>query len=110
MLKRLYMVLSVVAALGLGLALVAPTPVDAKPQNQNQNKNVKVNKNIQVNKNVQVQKNFKGNKFVVGKSYNGHMWYGRNRHRWHGAWYEYGVGSCWINVDGLWFWNVVACP
>ena len=21
-----------------------------------------------------------------------------------------GVGPCWINVDGLWFWNVAVCP
>jgi hypothetical protein len=51
-----------------------------------------------------------GGKFVVGKSYNGHIWYCHSRHRWHGRWYDYGEGPCWINVDGEWFWNVVACP
>lgn len=116
MLKKFSIVLSVVTALGLAFAVSAP--VDAKP-NQNQNKNYKVNKNVNVNKNIKVNKNvnvnknvkFKGNtKFIVGKKYNGHVWYGHHRHRWHGVWYEYGVGPCWINVDGLWFWNVVACP
>ena len=51
-----------------------------------------------------------GRGFVVGRHYGGHVWYGHNRHRWHGAWYEYGVGPCWINVDGEWFWNVLVCP
>ncbi len=123
MLKKVSLVLSVLAA--LGFAFVMSAPADAKPQqggsksvhvnkNVQVNKNIKVNKtvnkNIKVNKNIQVNKNFKGGKFVVGQKYNGHIWYGHNRHRWHGRWYDYGDGPCWINVDGEWFWNDIACP
>lgn len=35
---------------------------------------------------------------------------GRGRHFWHGQWYEYGVGPCWVYVDGVWFWNDLVCP
>src|SRR5450759_1743770 len=61
---------------------------------------------IQGNKNV----NFKSGKFKVGQKYNGHIWYGHNRHRWHGRWYAYGEGECWINIEGEWFWNELVCP
>jgi hypothetical protein len=77
--------------------------------NKNINKNVNVNRSVHVKKNVNVNRAAHGN-YVVGKAYNGHYWYGQNRHRWHGRWYAYGIGPCWINVDGLWFWNVAACP
>jgi hypothetical protein len=123
MLKKISLVLSVLAT--LGFAVVTSAPADAKQQqgggksahvnkNVQVNKNVKVNKtvnkNVKVNKNVQVNKNYKGGKYVVGQRYNGHIWYGHNRHLWHGRWYDYGDGPCWINVDGEWFWNVLACP
>lgn len=72
-------------------------------------KSVHVNKSVHVKKTVHVKKNVHVH-YVVGRSYNGHIWYGRHGHRWHGAWYAYGVGPCWVLVDGLWFWNVVACP
>ena len=77
--------------------------------NKNVNRNVHVNKNVNVNRNVHVNRSVHGN-YVVGRAYNGHYWYGQNRHRWNGRWYAYGVGPCWINVDGLWFWNVAVCP
>ena len=113
MLKRISIVFSVVAAVGLAFAIAAPSisfAKDPKPQNKPQNKVVQKNvvvkqKNIVVKQNSPVKV-----KYVVGKKYNGHIWYGYSRHRWHGTWYAYGVGPCWINVDGLWFWNVVACP
>ena len=73
------------------------------------NKNATKNKSVQGNKNVNVNRAAHG-KYVVGKAYNGHYWYGENRHRWHGRWYAYGAGPCWINIDGLWFWNVAVCP
>jgi hypothetical protein len=95
MLKKLSIILSFAAALGLGLALAAPEPAFAKPPKK---------------KVVVVKKNVHKNVYVVGKSYNGHVYYGRSRHRWHGRWYAYGVGPCWIKVGGLWFWNVAACP
>jgi hypothetical protein len=100
MLKKLSIVLSLAAVLGLGVVFATPDAAVAQ-QHQHKNKNV-------VHKNV-VHKNVVHNKFVVGKKYNGHVWYGKSRHRWHGRWYDYGVGPCWINVDGLWFWNVAAC-
>jgi hypothetical protein len=77
--------------------------------NKNVNRNVRVNKNVNVNKNVSVNRNVSRN-YVVGKSYNGHVWYGPRRHYWHGRWYAYGIGECWINIDGLWFWNALLCP
>jgi len=92
MLKKVSIALSVAAALGLGLALAAPEPAFAKP----------------AKKKVVVVK--KKNVYVVGKTYNGHVYYGRSRHRWHDKWYAYGVGPCWIKVGGVWFWNVAVCP
>lgn len=113
MLKKLSIVVAVIAALGLSFATISSP--DAAPQK-------KAQKQFQPKKNFAPKKNFgpknagpknfgpkKGN-FVVGKQYNGHYWYGRNRHRWHGRWYNYGDGPCWINIDGLWFWNIAACP
>ena len=84
-------------------------------RNVNVNRNVHVNRNFNVNRNVHVNRNVNVNRavhgnYVVGRAYNGHYWYGQNRHRWHGRWYAYGVGPCWINVDGLWFWNAAVCP
>jgi hypothetical protein len=119
MLRKASIVLSVFAA--LGLAAAAPASAQQGHKNARVNKTVRVNKNVNVNKNVRVNRNVNVNRnvrvnrsvhsnYVVGRRYNGHSWYGRNRHRWHGAWYAYGVGPCWINVDGLWFWNDAACP
>jgi hypothetical protein len=93
MLKKISIALSVVAALGLGLALATPQPVFAQYPHK---------------KKVVVVK--KTNVYVVGRRYNGHVWYGRTRHRWHGRWYAYGVGPCWVRVGDLWFWNAAACP
>ena len=116
MLKKLSIAVAIIAALGLSFTAISSSY--AKPQKQVQQKqfqpkkNFAPKKNFVVKKNIVVNKNFgpkKGN-FVVGKQYNGHYWYGRNRHRWHGRWYNYGDGPCWINIDGLWFWNVAACP
>jgi hypothetical protein len=112
MLRKLSFVLSAVAALGLAVAVTGTA--DAQT---NHKKNVHVNKTVHVNRTVNVHRNVRVNRagpnrsrYVIGHSYNGHMWYGQNRHRWHGRWYAYGDGPCWVNVDGLWFWNVVACP
>ena len=64
-----------------------------------------------VNRNVRAHENRPANKhYVVGRRYNGNIWLGHTGHRWHGRWYAYGVGPCWIYVDGLWFWNPLACP
>lgn len=119
MMLRKLSIAAAIASILLVPASVSAEPVQKKAHvNKSVNKNVNVKKNVQVNKNVNVNRNVRVNKnvnvvhgnYVVGKSYNGHYWYGRNRHRWHGRWYAYGVGPCWINVDGLWFWNVAACP
>jgi len=98
MLKKISIALSVVGALGLAVAVSA----DAQPVKK---KTVTVHRNVTVHRTVTTR-----NRYVVGRRYNGHVWYGRNRHFWHGRWYGYGVGPCWINVGGLWFWNVAACP
>jgi hypothetical protein len=130
MVKKLSIVLSVVAVMGLAFA----APASAQ-YNTNNNKNVQVNRNANVNRNINrninrntnVNRNFRVNRntnvnrnitinrsvnrnFVIGRRYNDHIWYGRNRHFWHGRWYAYGDGPCWINVDGLWFWNELDCP
>jgi hypothetical protein len=126
MLKKISILLSVVATLGLAVAIAAPSASyakDPKPQKQQKQqkapkqqvqKNVVVKqKNVVVkpqHKNVVVKKNVHV-KYVVGKKYHTHhVWYGYSGHRWRGAWYPYGVGPCWIWVDGVWFWNVLACP
>ena len=117
MLKKVSLVLSVLAALGFAVAISAPA--DAKPQQKNVQvkQNIKVNKNFQSNKSIKVKNlqgnknvNFKSGKFKVGQKVNGHMWFGHNRHRWHGRWYAYGEGECWINIEGEWFWNELVCP
>lgn len=127
MLKKISVVLAIVA--GLGLAAVS---ADAKQPNQGQNQGNKFQGNkfqgnkFQGNNNKFQGNKFQGNKFqgnkfqgnkfsgnnkfIVGKKYNGHVWYGQSRHRWRGTWYAYGEGPCWINIDGLWFWNPIACP
>jgi hypothetical protein len=127
MLKKVTIVLSVVAAFGFALA----APTFAAPNNKNKsvtvqknvNRSVNVNRNVRVNRNVNVNRNVRINRnvnrsvnrsvtrnFVVGRSYNGHRWFGHNRHRWHGRWYAYGEGECWIRIDGEWFWNELVCP
>lgn len=107
MLRKISILLAFISVLGLGLAVAIPSISFAKNPNpnnpQNPKKIVVKQQKVVVKKNVTV-------KYVVGKKYNGHYWYGYNRHRWHGVWYAYGVGPCWINIDGLWFWNVLACP
>ena len=116
MLRKLSFVLSAVAALGLAVAVTSSA--DAKPQkNVHVNRAVHVNRTVHVNRSVNVRSNVHANRarpgrgnFVVGRRYNGNVWYGHNRHRWHGVWYAYGSGPCWVNVDGEWFWNVLACP
>jgi len=119
MLRKLSVVLSAVAVLGFAVAV--SSPADAKPQggskNVHVNRTVNVHRNVNVRRNVTVHRNVTvnrrvggGRNYVVGRRYGGHVWYGHNRHRWHGVWYEYGVGPCWINVDGLWFWNPIVCP
>lgn len=99
MLKKALVVLSITTA----FALVLATPPSALAKDHH--KKQQVHKNVVVKKNVHVK-----NVYVVGKKYHGHVWYGHRRHRWHGKWYDYGVGPCWLNVGGLWFWNVAACP
>jgi hypothetical protein len=70
-----------------------------------------VNRSAHVSKNARMHENRPANKhYIVGRTYNGHIWFGHGGHRWHGRWYAYGVGPCWIYVDGLWFWNPLACP
>lgn len=136
MLKKLSIVLSVAAALGLGLVLTAPTPVDAQGMDQPGNQARKGGQGSKVQGNTNQGNRIQGNRiqgnriqgnriqgnriqghrtqrnrnFVVGRNYGGHIWYGQTRHRWHDTWYDYGVGPCWINVGGLWFWNVLLCP
>ncbi len=77
----------------------------------NRSAHVHANRSVHVNRNVRVHDNRPVNKhYVVGKSYDGHIWFGHTGHRWHGRWYAYGVGPCWIYIDGLWFWNPLTCP
>lgn len=33
-----------------------------------------------------------------------------HRRMWHGHWYPYGVGPCWIRTPVGWIWNIAACP
>jgi hypothetical protein len=121
MLRKVSISLSVIAALGLAVALAAPSvsfAKDPKPPKQHQvkQKNVVVHqKNVVVKpqKNVVVKHKdvVVKHKYVIGHKYHTHhVWYGYSGHRWRGVWYPYGVGPCWIWVDGVWFWNVLACP
>jgi hypothetical protein len=98
---------------GLSTATFRTAPADAKTKNVTVNKTVNVQRNVRVNRTVNVNRSVNrtvGTRFVVGERYNGHIWYGRSRHFWRGRWYAYGDGPCWMRIDGLWFWNEVACP
>jgi hypothetical protein len=113
MLRKILIAVSAVAALGLAISTADAQTVHKKEhvnKNVTVHRNVTVNKNVNVHRNVSVNRNVSHGNFVIGRTYNGHVWYGHNRHRWHGRWYAYGVGPCWINVEGNWFWNVLACP
>jgi hypothetical protein len=104
MLKKLSIGLSVAAVLGLGLAVTTSDAVFAK----NNHPTKHVSKSYKSSKKVYVKHSSKH--YVVGHKYGGHVYYGHRRHYWHGRWYEYGVGPCWINVGGVWFWNLLVCP
>ena len=120
MLKRICLILSVTAALGLGVVATA----DAKGHGGghgghrggghpggSHHGTAHVNRSAHVTRNVHVRENRPANRpYVVGRRYDGHIWFGHRGHRWHGVWYAYGVGPCWIYIDGLWFWNPLACP
>jgi len=127
MLKKLSLVLSVLAALGFAVAISAPA--DAKEQKQstkssghvtrsvnrtnvrvNTRTNTRTNKTGNVRTNVRTNRISSSSKFIVGHRYGNRMWFGHNRHNWHGRWYDYGVGECWINIDDEWFWNELVCP
>jgi hypothetical protein len=116
MLKKLSLVLSVLAALGFAVAISAPA--DAKQQQQSTKSSSHVTKsfnrtNVRVNTrtNVRTNKISSGrSKLIVGHRYGSHRWFGHNRHFWHNQWYAYGEGECWINIDGEWFWNELVCP
>jgi hypothetical protein len=133
MLKKFSLILSVTAALGLGIAASAHAkggghggghhggghggghhgggPHAASHHGGGHHGGAYVNGRVHVNGNVRVHENRAAHKhYVVGRRYNGHIWFGHSGHRWHGVWYGYGVGPCWIYVDGLWFWNPLACP
>ncbi len=110
MLKKISLIASVLAALGLAVAIASPA--DAAPKKTvhvnktvTMHRNVTVRRNLSVHRNVGVRRNF-----AVGHRYGNNVWYGQRRHMWRGRWYAYGNGPCWVNVDGLWFWNVLACP
>jgi hypothetical protein len=132
MLKKFSLILSVTAALGLGIVVSA----DAKGHGGGHrgghhggghhggrhhggghggahvNRSVHVRTSgVHVTRDARVHGNRPANKrYVVGRAYDGHIWFGHRRHFWHGRWYAYGVGPCWIYIDGLWFWNPVVCP
>jgi hypothetical protein len=99
MLRKISIVLSLAAALGLGLAVAAPDSASAQshPKKPHHTHHTVVHSSH-------------GPHYVVGHSYGGHVYYGHRRHYWHGRWYAYGIGPCWINVGGIWFWNIAACP
>jgi hypothetical protein len=72
---------------------------------------VRVNGSVHVNSKIRVNRTTVGRgRFVVGRTYNGRMYFDHNRHFWNGQWYDYGVGPCWIYIDDEWFWHIAACP
>lgn len=113
MLGKVSIVLSVLAS--VMIAIAAPASAEQNKKSVHVTRTVHVNKTVNVNRNVNFHRNLRvtrsvNRSFVVGKTYNGHVWYGHNRHRWHGKWYAYGIGPCWIRFEGEWFWNILACP
>jgi hypothetical protein len=130
--KKVCIMLSVIAALGLGIAASAEAKGHGGhgghggkaghvgrsahigrsahvSRSAHVGRSVHVSRTARVNRNVHVNGSAHGH-YVVGRTYNGHVWFGHRGHFWHGAWYAYGVGPCWIYIDGLWFWNIAACP
>lgn len=49
-----------------------------------------------VNRSRATRGNFARGNVRIGHRYHGGTWYGARRHYWHGRWYAYGVGSCWL--------------
>ena len=111
MLKKVSIILAIVAA--FGLVFTAPAPADAKSKKKAVVVVGPKKKGVVVvgpkNKGVVVHKKG-GPTYVVGKTYNGYVYVGKKRRNWHGKWYAYGIGPCWIRVGDVWLWNVVACP
>ena len=86
MLKKVSIILSIVAAFGLDLP--APEWANAKPKK----KTVVVVRP----KNKAVVFHKKGApRYVIRKSYNSYLFVRKKRRHWHGKWYSYGVGQSW---------------
>ena len=125
MLKKASIMVTVIAVLGLAVVASADARGGHRgghvsrgvhvsrsvhvSRNVHVGRNVHVKRNVRVNRTVRVNRAVHG-RYVVGRTYNGRVWFGRRRHFWHGRWYAYGVGPCWIYIDGLWFWNLAVCP
>jgi len=41
----------------------------------------------------------------VQHHYHGGVWYGTGRRYWHGQWYDYGVGACWLATPIGYVWT-----
>lgn len=79
------------------------------------NKSVSVNKSVRLNrtvhtKAVHVDKGIHNNnvmrneRLVVGHRYHGGVWYGHKRRFWHGQWWGYGIGECWLSTPIGYVW------
>jgi hypothetical protein len=110
MLKKIFLILSLTAALGIGIVAPAHARGGGHHGGHHGDGHHEAG-HVHVHGNAGMHENRPANKhYVVGRRYDGHIWYGHRGHYWHGHWYGYGVGPCWIYIDGLWFWNPVACP
>jgi hypothetical protein len=109
MLRKLSIVLSLAAALGFGLTVAAPDAALAATTVHHTHGTHHTTV-VHTTHHTVIHTSHGTHHYVVGHSYGGHVYYGHNRHYWHGRWYGYGIGPCWVNVGGVWFWNVLACP
>jgi hypothetical protein len=101
--------LSIVTAIAATFAIAAPAFAETHvKKNVSVNRSVNVQRNVTVNRTVNVHRDVVVNRnvnvvraanvrgLVVGRPYHGGVWYGTGRRFWNGAWYDYGIGPCWL--------------
>jgi hypothetical protein len=69
------------------------------------NRAVRTNKSVRINKGIHTNNNVMSNqRIIIGHRYHGGVWYGHKRRFWHGQWWAYGIGECWLSTPIGYVW------
>lgn len=69
------------------------------------NRTLRTNRSVHINKGIHTNRSVMGNqRLVVGRRYHGGVWYGHKRRFWHGQWWAYGTGKCWLSTPIGYVW------